>query len=417
VSTPALVDALRATRATLPALLRLAPADRDAVVRSMAAALRADCAAICAANAADLEAARAAGQAPALLDRLRLDAARVKAIAAALEAIAALPDPLADDGAVQQRPNGLRVRQRPIPLGVVAMVYEARPNVTAEAAALCFKAGNACVLRGGSEARRSNAAIAAALHGALAGHGIDPAAVRVLDDPDRVLLAALLEQDELIDLVIPRGGEALIRHVAQHARMPVIRHYKGVCHLYLDRAADPAQAVALAVDGKTSRPAVCNALECLLVHRDLAPALLPALAAALQSRGVELRGCPQARALVPSMTAADETDWGREYLDLVLAVRVVDDLDDALAHIRRHGSHHSEAICTTDAAAAARFLAEVDASAVLHNASTRFNDGGELGLGAEIGIATSKLHAYGPMGLASLTCRKWVIEGEGQVRG
>jgi glutamate-5-semialdehyde dehydrogenase len=418
-ATPAsaeLLDALRATRATLPALLALGSAARADLVRAMAAALRSQRDALLAANALDLDAARAAGQGAALLDRLRLDAGRIDAIATGLEQVAELPDPLADDTPPQVRPNGLRIRQKPAPLGVVAMVYEARPNVTAEAAALCIRAGNACVLRGGREAARSNQAIAAALHAALAGCGIERAAVRVLDDPDRRLLAELLLQDELIDLVIPRGGEALIRHVATTSRIPVIRHYKGVCHLYLDRAADPEMALRLAIDGKTSRPAVCNATECLLVHREVAATLLPPIADALQARGVELRGCPAARAIVPAMQAAADADWGHEFLDLRLAVRVVDDLDAALAHIRRHGSNHTEAICTADRTAAARFIAEVDASAVVHNASTRFNDGSELGLGAEIGISTSKLHAYGPMGLASLTCRKWVVEGEGQVR-
>jgi glutamate-5-semialdehyde dehydrogenase len=411
-----LITALRRTRACLPGLVALAAEQRNHVVHAMAAALREQADTVLAANQLDLDAARAAGQNEALLDRLRLDAARIEAIAASLDHVARLPDPLSDDAPAQQRPNGLRVRQKPAPLGVVAMIYEARPNVTAEAAALCFKAGNACVLRGGREARHSNQAIAAALHAALAAHGIDAAAVHVLDDPDRHLMAELLLQDDLVDLVIPRGGEALIRHVAASSRIPVIRHYKGVCHLYLDRDADPNMAVALAIDGKTSRPAVCNALECLLVNRDAAPALLPPIASALSARGVELRGCPQARAIVPGMKPADTDDWGAEFLDLTLAVRVVDDLDAALAHIRRYGSNHTEAICTRDTAVAARFIQEVDASAVVHNASTRFNDGGELGLGAEIGISTSKLHAYGPMGLASLTCRKWVIEGEGQVR-
>jgi glutamate-5-semialdehyde dehydrogenase len=415
VTTP-LALALHETRTTLPALVALDADQRNAVLRSMAAALRADSELLQAANRRDLEAARAAGQSAALLDRLTLDRARIDALADALQQVAALPDPLADVETPQRRPSGIRVRQKPAPLGVVAMIYEARPNVTAEAAALCFKAGNACVLRGGREARHSNQAIAAALHGALASHGIDAAALRVLDDPDRSLLAELLTHDALVDLVIPRGGEALIRHVAEHSRIPVIRHYKGVCHLYLDRSADPVRALALAIDGKTSRPGVCNALECLLLHRDAAAALLPPIAAALQARGVELRGCPAARAIVPTLAAAEHSDWGREYLDLILAVRVVDDIDAALAHIRRYGSQHSEAICSEDAAAAARFIREVDASAVLHNASTRFNDGGELGLGAEIGISTSKLHVYGPMGLAALTCRKWVIEGEGQVR-
>jgi len=411
-----LIQSLRAARASLPALRRLDEAHRNAVLISMARQLREHSPDILAANAIDVDAAVAAARTTASIDRLRLDATRLAAIADALDAIAALPDPLRDDEPAITRPNGLRVRRKPAPLGVVAMVYEARPNVTADAAALCFKAGNACVLRGGSEARHSNAAIARALHDALREHAIDPACVCVLDDPDRSALQELLLRDDLVDLVIPRGGEALIRHVVATSRIPVIRHYKGVCHLYVDRAADPARATGIVIDGKTSRPGVCNALECLLVHRDIAAGWLPDAAAKLQALGVDLRGCPAACALVPTMNTAGDDDWGSEYLDLTLAVRVVDDLDAALAHIRRYGSNHTEVICSEDAAALQRFVDEVDASAVVTNASSRFNDGGELGLGAEIGISTSKLHAYGPMGLDSLTCRQWVIEGDGQQR-
>lgn len=296
------------------------------------------------------------------------------------------------------------------------MVYESRPNVTADAAALCFKSGNACLLRGGSEARHSNAALAAALHSALAEHAIDPSCVCVLDDPDRALLHGLLERDDLVDLVIPRGGEALIRHVVEHSRIPVIQHYKGVCHLFVDREADLDLALRLLVDGKAMRPGVCNALECLLVDAALADRFLPAVAAAMSQHTVALRACPQALPHLPDADAAGDQDWGHEYLDRTLAVRVVDDFDAALAHIRQYGSHHTEVIATRNAQRAARFINEVDASAVMVNASSRFNDGGELGLGAEIGISTTKLHAYGPMGLESLTCRKWVVEGEGQVR-
>ncbi len=407
---------LRAARATLPALVALDAARRDAGVKSMAQRLREDAYAIAAANREDLLAGRQAALSDALLDRLCLDLPRIEALAQALDAVAALPDPLADDAPPEVRPNGLRVRRKPTPLGVVAMVYEARPNVTAEAAALCFKAGNACVLRGGREARHSNLAIAASLRAALADAGIDRECLQVLDDPDRSQLAELLTRDDLVDLVIPRGGEALIRHVVANSRIPVIRHYKGVCHLYVDRGADLTMAQQLIIDGKTSRPGVCNATECLLVHADAAAAFLPAAAASLRARGVELRGCERSRALIGDLQAATEDDWGREFLAPTLAVRVVDDLDAALAHIRRHGSNHTEAICSRDPEACRRFVTEVDASAVVVNASTRFNDGGELGLGAEIGISTSKLHAYGPMGLASLTSRKWVVEGEGQVR-
>lgn len=407
---------LRAARATLPALVALDAGQRDRAVRAMAAGIRRQARAIEAANRLDLEAAEAAARPAALLDRLALDAGRIEALAAALEAVAALPDPLADRETPRVRGDGLRIRRRPAPIGLIAMVYEARPNVTADAAALCFKSGNACVLRGGSEARHSNAAIAAALHEALAGCGIDPACVTVLDDPDRSQLHALLQRDDLVDLVIPRGGEALIRHVVEHSRIPVIQHYRGVCHLFVDRSADLDLAADLVVDGKAMRPGVCNALECLLVDAGIAAALLPGLARRLAAHRVELRACPRALPLLPGAIPATEEDWGREFLDRILAVRVVDGLDEALDHIRRYGSHHTEVIVTRDPGHAQRFVNEVDASAVMVNASSRFNDGGELGLGAEIGISTTKLHAYGPMGLEALTCRKWVVEGEGHVR-
>jgi len=411
-----LLTKLRAARASLPRLIALTADARDHAVLAMANGLRSHADALIEANSRDLAAGVEAGLSAALLDRLKLDATRVESLANALVAVAALPDPLADSAAPSIHANGLRRRQKPAPLGVVAMIYESRPNVTAEAAALCFKAGNVCVLRGGREARHSNLAIARILEQALHGCGITMDCIQVLDDPDRSQLAELLTRDDLIDLVIPRGGEALIRHVVANSRIPVIRHYKGVCHLFVDHAADPAMAQRLLIDGKVSRPGVCNALECLLVHRDIAATWLPGAAAALIERGVELRGCSASRALVAAIAEASEEDWGFEFLAPVLAIRVVDDLDQAMAHIRRHGSNHTEVICSADAKACARFVNEIDASAVVVNASSRFNDGGELGLGAEIGISTSKLHAYGPMGLASLTTRKWVIEGEGQVR-
>jgi len=416
VSESPLVTALRAARATLPRLVSLDVTARNACVRAMAEGLRQQATELQTANELDLDAARDAGLAAAMIDRLRLDPTRIAALADSLDAVAALPDPLDDSAPAVVRPNGLKLRQKPVPLGVVAMIFESRPNVTAEAAALCFKAGNACVLRGGREARHSNLAIGRILRESLEAGAVDPACLLVLDDPDRSQMAELLTRDDLVDLVIPRGGEALIRHVVANSRIPVIRHYKGVCHLYVDRLADPDLALRVLIDGKTSRPGVCNALECLLVHRDIADHWLPLAAAAMFERGVELRGCAAARQRVPAMREATEDDWGQEFLAPILAVRVVDDMDAALAHIRRHGSHHTEVICSNDAQACQRFVTEVDASAVVVNTSSRFNDGGELGLGAEIGISTSKLHAYGPMGLASLTTRKWVIEGEGQVR-
>ncbi|WP_037089693.1 glutamate-5-semialdehyde dehydrogenase, partial [Rhodanobacter sp. OR444] len=316
----------------------------------------------------------------------------------------------------ETRPNGLSIERVRIPLGVIAMIYEARPNVTADAAALCLMAGNAVILRGGSEAIHSNLAIAAALHAALRVHGVPEAAVTVLDDLSREAMVELLQLGDLVDLAIPRGGEGLIRFVAEHARVPVIKHYKGVCHLYVDRAADLELALGLLIDGKTSRPGVCNALETLLVHRDVAEAFLPRAAAALRERSVELRGDDPSRALVPTMHAATDDDYAAEFLDLILAVRVVDSLDEAIAHIHRYGSDHTEVIATADEAAAQRFVRAIRSAVVMVNASSRFSDGGELGLGAEIGISTTRLHAYGPMGAEALTVERFVVRGAGQVR-
>lgn len=407
---------LEAARASLPALLALEGTHRADLVRAMAASLRDHEADILAANAEDLATGREAGLSQAMLDRLLLDGTRLENLARALDAVAEQPDPLIDNAAPTIRKDGLRLRQIPAPLGVIAMVYESRPNVTSDAAALCLMSGNACVLRGGREARHSNQAIAAALHAALRAESLPEAAVTVLDDPDRSLLQELLGCDDLVDVVIPRGGEALIRHVAEHSRIPVIRHYKGVCHLYVDRAADLDRALQILIDGKASRPGVCNALECLLVHAEVAARFLPRAGSAMREREVQLRACPRSLPLLEDAQPASQSDWGHEYLDRILAVKIVDDIDAALAHIRRYGSNHTEVIVSQDNAACTRFVQQVDASAVIVNASSRFNDGGELGLGAEIGISTTKLHAYGPMGLASLTCRKWVVEGEGHVR-
>ena len=306
-------------------------------------------------------------------------------------------------------------RQR-VPLGLIAMIYEARPNVTADAAALCLKAGNAVLLRGGSEARASNGAIASCLHAALRAEGLPEAAVSTISDPAREHVLELLQLTDLVDLASPRGGEGLIRFVAEHARVPVIKHYKGVCHLYVDRAADLDKALNLLLDGKASRPGVCNALETLLVHRDVAEAFLPPALAALGARGVEVRGCERTQAIVQGVHAANEADYAAEFLDLIIAVRVVDSLEEALAHIARHGSDHTEVIATEDPLVAEAFVRGTRSSAVMVNASSRFNDGGQLGLGAEIGISTTRLHAYGPMGVESLTIERFVVRGEGQVR-
>ena len=389
---------------------------KRALLRDMAAALEAQSAAVLAANAEDMRQAAVKGVQGAMLDRLRLDQARVAGIANALREVAELPDPVGVTTRRETRPNGLSVERVRIPLGVIAMIYEARPNVTADAAALCLMAGNAVILRGGSEAIHSNTAIAAALKSALEAHGVPTAAVTLVDDLRRETMVELLQLVDIVDLAIPRGGEGLIRFVAEHARVPVIKHYKGVCHLYVDRAADLALALDLLLDGKTSRPGVCNALETLLVHRDVAEAFLPRATQALCERGVELRGDERSRALVPDMRAATDDDYAAEFLDLILAVRVVDDLDDAIAHIRRYGSDHTEVIATADETAAQRFVQAIRSAVVMVNASSRFSDGGELGLGAEIGISTTRLHAYGPMGAEALTIERFVLRGDGQVR-
>ncbi|OOG50261.1 glutamate-5-semialdehyde dehydrogenase [Rhodanobacter sp. C01] len=389
---------------------------KRALLRDMATALEAQSPTVLAANAEDMRGAAEKGVQGAMLDRLRLDQARVAGIANALREVAELPDPVGVVTRCEARPNGLSIERARIPLGVIAMIYEARPNVTADAAALCLMAGNGVILRGGSEAIHSNTAIAAALKSALAAHGLPAAALVLIEDLRRETMVELLQLTDIIDLAIPRGGEGLIRFVAEHARVPVIKHYKGVCHLYVDRAADSARALDLLIDGKTTRPGVCNALETLLVHRDIANEFVPCAAQALHERGVELRGDERSRALVPDMREATDDDYAAEFLDLILAVRVVDDLDQAVAHIRRHGSDHTEVIATRDEAAAQRFVQAIRSAVVMVNASSRFSDGGELGLGAEIGISTTRLHAYGPMGAEALTVERFVVRGEGQVR-
>ncbi|HOV58622.1 MAG TPA: glutamate-5-semialdehyde dehydrogenase [Rhodanobacteraceae bacterium] len=416
MSSTTLRDGVLACREAARTVAALDAAQKTRLLHAMAAALRAAADDILAANARDVAAATARGTGAALLDRLRLDAGRVEAIAAALDHVAELPDPVGQVTRRELRPNGLQVERVRIPLGVVAMIYEARPNVTADAAALCLKAGNGVVLRGGSEALESNRAIAAALRGALAAHGVPADALVLVDDLRREAMVELLQMSDLVDLAIPRGGEGLIRFVAEHARVPVIKHYKGVCHLYVDRAADLDLALDLLLDGKTTRPAVCNALETLLVHRDVAAAFLPRAVAALRARGVHLFGCERTRALVPEAAAAGEDEYAAEFLDLVLAVRVVDDLEAAIEHIGRYGSDHTEVIATRDEATAARFVAALRSAVVMVNASSRFSDGGELGLGAEIGISTTRLHAYGPMGAEALTIERFVVRGQGQVR-
>lgn len=398
---------------------RIAALDTAAKCRllhDMATALESQTDAVLHANTEDMRLAGEKGVQGAMLDRLKLDTSRVHAIAAALREVAQLPDPVGLVTRSETRPNGLRIERVRVPLGVIAMIYEARPNVTADAAALCLFAGNGVILRGGSEALRSNMAIAAALHYALQSNGLPTAALTLMDDLSREAMVELVQLVDIVDLAIPRGGEGLIRFIAEHARVPVIKHYKGVCHLYVDRAADLSQALALLIDGKTTRPGVCNALETLLVHADIAADFLPRAADALCGRGVELRGCERTCALVQGLTAASDDDYAAEFLDLILAIRVVDNLDDAIAHIQCYGSDHTEVIATADESAAQEFVHALRSAVVMVNASSRFSDGGELGLGAEIGISTTRLHAYGPMGADSLTVERFVVHGSGQVR-
>ena len=408
----------RRARAAALASARLdADARRDALEK-MADAIDAHRSQILAANALDLSAAADNGVSGPLLDRLKLDDTAVVKLAEAVREVAAQDDPL---GGVEEeaiRPNGLRVGRMRIPLGVIAMIYESRPNVTSDAAALCLKAGNAVILRGGSEALHSNRAIADAIREGLAGSAVPVDAVQLMPTTDRKAIDVLLQQEQWIDLVIPRGGEGLIRAVTEKSRIPVLQHYKGVCHVFLDESAPLERAVAIAVNAKVQRPGVCNALETLLVHADAAGRLLPPVAKKLLEAGVELRGCPRTVEILADLDVrpATEDDWHEEYLDLRLAVRIVDDLEAALEHIARYGSSHTEAIVTDDEASAQAFVSAVQSSTVLVNASTRFADGGELGLGAEIGISTSKLHAFGPMGARELTTRKFVVFGDGQIR-
>ena len=408
-------QAERARRATR-ALRTLGRSEKDRALLLIAKNLRDNVGRIAEHNARDLEAGQSAGLNGALLDRLRMDAKVTEATAAGVEFIASLADPVGSRGPMQRIKGGPLAGRQRVPLGVIAMIYESRPNVTVDAAALCLKSGNAVLLRGGKEASHSNQFLGQLLQQSLLEGGLPSDAIQIIPATDREGIRELLGLVGLIDLAIPRGGEGLIRFVAENARVPVIQHYKGVCHLFLDAGCDLEQAVRLSLNGKAQRPSACNALECLLVHAQDAERLLPPVCTALQRAGVEIRGCGRTQELVPGASSASDEDWGREYLDKVLAVRVVSGIDAALDHIARYGSNHTEAICTESHTHAQRWLREVDASCVLVNASTRFNDGGELGLGAEIGISTSKLHAYGPMGLESLTTEKWVVIGEGQAR-
>ena len=389
---------------------------KDAALLRIADLLEERSGAIRAENARDVEAARQMGLTAASIDRLTVTEATIAGMAGGLREVAAMADPVGAITRTWRRPNGLEVSRMRIPLGVVGIIYESRPNVTVDAAGLCFKAGNAVILRGGSEALRSNQALAACIAEALADAGLPEGAVGVVPVRDREAVTILLQQEPYIDLIIPRGGEGLIRFVAENSRIPVLKHYKGVCHVYVDSGADLEMAVEIAVNAKVQRPGVCNAMETLLVHEAVADDFLPMVGEALAAAGVEIRGCPETCRRLSAAIPATEADWPEEFLDLILAVRVVPDMESAIDHISRYGSAHTEAIVTRDYRRSRRFLREVDASVVLVNASTRFNDGGQLGLGAEIGISTSKLHAFGPMGVEELTTTKFVVRGDGQVR-
>jgi len=414
---PVSVEALAADcSAAARTLSTLSTETKNRALRRMAEALEAADDDILEANERDVSQAREDGLSDALIDRLVLNTERIQTMADALRDVASFADPVGEMSGTTRRPSGIEVGRMRVPLGVIGMIYEARPNVTADAAGLCFKAGNAVLLRGGSNAFHSNRAIAAALQSALKAAGAPPAAVTLIPTTDRAAVEEMLTLNQHLDLVIPRGGEGLIRFVDETSRIPVIKHYKGVCHLYVDRAADLEIAEDLLLDGKVSRPSVCNALETMLVHRRVADDFLPRAKALLDEAGVELRGDAQTQATIPDVIPATEDDYAAEYLDLTLASRVVGSLTEAMDHIAEYGSNHTEVIVTDTLPTARRFVRTVDASVVLVNASSRFSDGGELGLGAEIGISTTKLHAYGPMGLDALTTQKFVVYGEGETR-
>jgi glutamate-5-semialdehyde dehydrogenase len=409
------LDALKRARDAARALALCTSARKNQALGALAAMLRQERGAILAANAGDLERARGSGMAGAFVERLTLDDARVEAMARSVEEVAALPDPVGEVIARWRRPNGLEISQVRVPIGVIAIIYESRPNVTVDAGVLALKAGNAVVLRGGKEALGSNTFLAGLIARALEGAGIAREAVTFVGNPDREVIQILKRHPEAIDLIIPRGGKTLKEALAGSA-VPLLPHFDGICHTYVDRTADLKMAEEICFNAKCSRPSVCNAMETLLVHRDAAPRFLPSLAARMQRAGVELRGCERTRAIVPSAKPASDADWDTEFLDLILAVKVVDSLDEALEHIARHGSGLADAIVTSDSAAAARFQHEIDSAAVFVNASTRFTDGFEFGFGAETGISTNRLHARGPMGLRELTIYKYLIAGSGQVR-
>ncbi|MBK7260992.1 MAG: glutamate-5-semialdehyde dehydrogenase [Rubrivivax sp.] len=408
-----------AARAAATTMAAASTAARNAALSALACRLRGAGASLQAANEKDLSAARGAGLAPALVDRLQLDAKAIETVAEGCEQIAAMPDPVGEISGVKRRPSGISVGRMRVPLGVFGMIYESRPNVTIEAASLAIKSGNACILRGGSEALQSNLALWGLVQAALVDAGLPPDAVQLIQTTDRAAVGHLITMPESVDVIIPRGGKGLIERITREARVPVIKHLDGNCHVYVDAEVDLGLAVAVTDNAKTQKVSPCNAAESLLVHASQAGAFLPRIGDVFASKGVEMRCCPRAAALLsprPKVVPATAADWDQEYLDHVISIKVVDNLDEAIAHINRHGSHHTDAILTTNHPNAMRFLREVDSASVMVNASTRFADGFEYGLGAEIGISTDKFHARGPVGLEGLTSLKWVVLGQGEVR-
>ncbi len=414
--TDMIAEMAKDARAAARQLRRLGRAPKDAALMKMASKLLEHKEDIIEENQKDLALAQDSGLSRAMMDRLTLNESVIASMAQGLKEVADLPDPVGQVTGMWKRPNGLQVGRARIPLGVIGFIYESRPNVTVDAAGLCLKSGNAVILKGGSEAIHSNLALAKLLEESLTEAGLPQKAVQVIPSTDREAVKILISLDDYLDIVIPRGGEGLIRHVTENSRVPVLKHYKGVCHVFVDKSSELAAAEEICFNAKVQRPGVCNAMETMLVHENIAPDFLPSMCKRLQGAGVEIRGCDRTTQLVNGAIPAQESDWPAEFLDLILAVKVVKDMDEALDHIEKYSSNHTEAILTTDYNRAQRFLAEVDSSVVLVNASTRFNDGYQLGLGAEIGINTSKLHAFGPMGLEELTTTKFIVYGQGQIR-
>ncbi len=409
-------DLVKKARAAANKLATLSTTVKDQALLAMADGLMAKSEAILAANEQDVEALGKGKELAATADRLRLTTERIAEMAAGIREIAKLPDPLGETPKMWRRPNGMQVGRMRVPIGVIGIIYESRPNVTADSAALCLKSGNACILRGGSEAIQSNTAIAAILADAAEKAGVPSGAITFVDRTDREVAVELLKQDQYVDLIIPRGGDSLMKTVTEQSRIPVIKHDKGVCHIYVDADADVTMAQRICLNAKVQRPSTCNAMETLLVHQAIARTVLPDLVSRLTAAEVEIRGCPKTCQLCPEAKPADEGDYGKEFLSLILAVKVVKNMDEAMEHIARYGTRHTDSIVTSDYGRALRFVREVDASAVMVNASTRLNDGYQFGLGAEIGISTTRIHARGPMGLEELTCYKFVVFGSGQIR-